>query len=414
VEDFTMTNRRCRCINCITPPYLLNKLLENPDNRIRDAAQRTLLVTARLRGERSIRGLVASAAAAPSEARRTVSDCANSMFLPSATVVRTEDGPPSRDDSANRAFDGLGATRDFYKDIFDRDSLDGRGMRLSAFVHYGTGYNNAFWDGSEMVFGDGDGVLFTDFTKSLDVIAHELTHGVTDYTAALKYHNQSGALNESMSDVFGSLVKQWAAKQTANQADWLIGAEIFSPDIEGDALRSMKDPGNAYNSPTLGKDPQPDNMSKYKMLPDTDEGDNGGVHINSGIPNKAFYLTAVGIGGHAWEAPGRIWYAALLASNPDTDFQQFADTTYVQAGRFYGELSAEQQAVLSAWREVGIRVSGARTLAGTVDRPRRPQIAVVANGREEDQADVSKKIEQMSGQLAVLTKQVASLRSKPH
>jgi len=217
-----------------------------------------------------------------------------------------------------------------------------------------------------------------------------------------------------MSDFFGSLVKQWAAKQTANQADWLIGAEIFSPDIEGDALRSMKDPGNAYNSPTLGKDPQPDNMSKYKMLPDTDEGDNGGVHINSGIPNKAFYLTAVGIGGHAWEAPGRIWYAALLASNPDTDFQQFADTTYVQAGRFYGELSAEQQAVLSAWREVGIRVSGARTLAGTVDRPRRPQIAVVANGREEDQADVSKKIEQMSGQLAVLTKQVASLRSKPH
>jgi Zn-dependent metalloprotease len=400
---------RCRCINCITPPHLLLKLCECSDTRIREAALRTLLVTSRLRGERNIRGFVASAAAAPSQARRTISDCGNGMFLPSATVVRTEDGPPSQDDSVNRAFDGLGHTRDFYKEVFERDSLDGRGMRLNAFVHYRDDYNNAFWDGAEMVFGDGDGVLFTDFTKSLDVIAHELTHGVTEFTAALKYHNQSGALNESISDVFGSLVKQWAAKQTADQADWLIGAEVFTPDIGGDALRSMKNPGSAYNSPATGKDPQPDHMSKYKQMPDTDEGDNGGVHINSGIPNKAFYLTAIGIGGKAWEAPGQIWYNALLASNPDTDFQEFADTTYLQATQRYGEQSAEQQAVLSAWKEVGIRISGIRSLAGTVARMRRP-FAVAENAGEEYQNDVSKKIEQLSGQLAVLTKQVAGLR----
>ncbi len=171
-----------------------------------------------------------------------------------------------------------------------------------------------------MVFGDGDGVLFTDFTKSLDVIAHELAHGVTEFTAGLDYHNQPGALNESMSDVFGSLVKQWVAKETADQADWLIGAEVFTPEIDADALRSMKAPGKAYNNPTLGRDPQPDHMSKYVMMPDTDEGDNGGVHINSGIPNKAFYLTAMGIGGHAWEAPGHIWYAALKASSQRTQF----------------------------------------------------------------------------------------------
>ena len=404
---------RCRCINCITPPQLLNRLLESSDTRIRDAAQRTLLVTSRLRGERSIRAFVASAAASPSEARRTISDCASSMILSSATVVRTEDGPPSQDDSANRAFDGLGQTRDFYSEVFERDSLDGRGMRLNGFVHYGDGYNNAFWDGAEMVFGDGDGILFTDFTKSLDVIAHELTHGVTDFTAALKYHNQSGALNESISDVFGSLVKQWAAKQTADQADWLIGAEIFTPDIGGDALRSMKNPGSAYNSPATGKDPQPDHMSKYKQMPDTDEGDNGGVHINSGIPNKAFHLTAIGIGGNAWDAPGQIWYNALLASNPDTDFQEFANTTYLQASQRYGEQSAEQQAVLSAWKEVGIRISGIRSLAETAARMRRP-MAAASNGREEDQADVSKKIAQLSGQLAALTKQVAGLRSRAH
>jgi len=402
---------RCRCINCITPPHLLQHLLESSDTRIRDAAQRTLLVSSRLRGERNIRGLIAFAAGAPSNARRTVSDCANSTFLPSATVVRTEDGSPSQDDSANRAFDGLGATREFYKEVFNRDSLDGRGMRLNAFVHYGEAFNNAFFDGAEMVFGDGDGILFTDFTKSLDVIAHELTHGVTSFTANLKYHNQSGALNESMSDVFGSLVKQWAAKQTADQADWLIGADVFTPDIGGDALRSMKNPGSAYNNPTMGKDPQPDHMSKFKQMPDTDIGDNGGVHINSGIPNKAFYLTAIGIGGHAWEAPGQIWYNALLASNPDTNFQEFADTTYLQASQRFGEQSAEQQAVLSAWKEVGIRISGIRSLAGTVARMRQP-VAVAGNGVEE--TDVSKRIEQLSGQLAALTKQVSGLRGKAH
>jgi len=402
---------RCRCINCITPPHLLQHLLESSDTRIRDAAQRTLLVSSRLRGERNIRGLIAFAAGAPSNARRTVSDCANSTFLPSATVVRTEDGSPSQDDSANRAFDGLGATREFYKEVFNRDSLDGRGMRLNAFVHYGEAFNNAFFDGAEMVFGDGDGILFTDFTKSLDVIAHELTHGVTSFTANLKYHNQSGALNESMSDVFGSLVKQWAAKQTADQADWLIGADVFTPDIGGDALRSMKNPGSAYNNPTMGKDPQPDHMSTFKQMPDTDIGDNGGVHINSGIPNKAFYLTAIGIGGHAWEAPGQIWYNALLASNPDTSFQEFADTTYLQASQRFGEQSAEQQAVLSAWKEVGIRISGIRSLAGTVARMRQP-VAVAGNGVEE--TDVSKRIEQLSGQLAALTKQVSGLRGKAH
>ncbi len=122
------------------------------------------------------------------------------------------------------------------------------------------------------------------------MIAHELTHGVTENTAGLEYHNQSGALNESMSDVFGSLVKQWALRQTAEQADWLIGAEIFTPGIEADALRSLKAPGTAYDNEEFGRDPQPDHMSSSCPLPDTEEGDWGGVHINSGIPNKAFYL----------------------------------------------------------------------------------------------------------------------------
>ena len=313
----------------------------------------------------------------------------------------------------NRAFAGLGNTREFYKEVFDRDSLDGRGMRLDGYVHYSSGYNNAFWDGSQMVFGDGDGVLFTDFTGSLDVIAHELTHGVTEFTAGLDYHNQSGALNESMSDVFGSLVKQWVGKQTADQADWLIGAEVFTPDIGADALRSMKAPGTAYNHPTLGRDPQPDHMSKFVNLPDTDDGDWGGVHNNSGIPNKAFYLAATNIGGYAWEAPGHIWYEALKASSPSTNFQEFADTTYLKAGQLYATNGTEQQAVVAAWKEVGIRISGVQSLAATTARARRANAAAGGNGHE-DPADVARKIEQLTGQLATLSKEVANLKSKPH
>jgi Zn-dependent metalloprotease len=405
---------RCRCINCIMPPHILKKLIDNPDSKISDAALKTLLATARLRGVRSVQGLAAFAAAAPAGARRTIFDCANGTDFSSATLLRSEDGPSSADATGNRAFDGLGTTREFYKEVLERDSLDGNGMRISGYVHYDSAFNNAFWDGSKMIFGDGDGEMFTDLTKSLDVIAHELTHGVTEFSAGLEYHDQPGALNESISDVFGSLVKQWASKQTAEQADWLIGAGVFTPNIDADALRSMKEPGKAYNNALFGRDPQPDHMSKYVHLPDTELGDHGGVHINSGIPNKAFYLTAIGIGGAAWEAPGHIWYAALKASSETTEFQAFADTTYLQAGQLYGQQSNEQQAVLSAWKEVGIKISGVRSIAVVTGQIKKKQLLTTANGRDHDQ-DIARKIDELASQLTVLTREVASLQSsKPH
>src|SRR5260221_5820443 len=287
-----------RSINCITPPHILKRLLDNDNKKIRDAALNTLLSTAQLRGERNVRGSAFIAPHGPS--RRSIFDCKHNVVLPTAKLKRAEGDSATKDDSVNRAYDGFGATRDFYKTLFNRDSIDDKGMDLNGYVHRGKNYNNAFWDGQEMVFGDGDGEIFTDFTASLDVIGHELTHGVTEYTANLEYHNQSGALNESISDVFGSLVKQWKLKQSADKADWLIGAEVFTPALAGDALRSMKAPGTAYDNDAFGKDPQPDHMKNYQDLPDTDDGDNGGVHINSGIPNKAFFLAATGIGGNAW------------------------------------------------------------------------------------------------------------------
>jgi Zn-dependent metalloprotease len=407
-------NRSCYCVNCITPPHLLRKLLESKDRDVREAAFNTLLSTARLRGERSVRA--ATFAGAPADGRRTIFDCRNSIVLASAVLARTEDAGSSGDEAVNRSFDGLGSTREFYRTIFDRNSIDARGMRLDGFVHRGVRFNNAFWDGQEMVFGDGDGVIFTDFTNSLDVIAHELTHGVTEFTANLDYHNQSGALNESMSDVFGSLVKQWSLDQTADVADWLIGAEVFTPGIQADALRSMKAPGTAYDNELLGKDPQPDHMDRFVVLPDTDEGDNGGVHINSGIPNKAFQLTAVAIGGFAWEAPGHIWYDSLLASNQFTGFQEFANTTFVKAGELYGTNSVAQLAVASAWREVGIRIPGAPVGA----RGRGPSRGRSAEaGRDVDPSEhidtlaaLTKRVEALGAQFRTLAKNVNTLKER--
>ena len=315
-----------------------------------------------------------------------------------ATRARSENDSATADAAVNRAYDGFGQTREFYKQVLQRNSIDGQGMRLNGYVHYANKFNNAFWNGQAMIFGDGDGKVFTDFTTSLDVIAHELAHGVTEHTAGLEYHNQSGALNESMSDVFGSLVKQWTLQQTAAQADWLIGAEVFTPGIKADALRSMKAPGTAFNNALFGRDPQPDHMDRYAQMPDTEDGDNGGVHINSGIPNKAFYLVATNIGGKAWEAPGHIWYEALKASGAQTDFQEFAETTFMKADQLYGAGSVQQKAIQDAWGKVGIRVGagpGAMGVAG-----------------KDGLAELAKKIDALTAEVHALKRQLAAPKGK--
>lgn len=255
----------------------------------------------------------------------------------------------------NEAYDGLGATYDFFWQVYERNSIDDEGMPLDATLHYGQNYNNAFWNGQRMVFGDGDGDLFNRFTISLDVIGHELAHGVTEDEARLIYFFQSGALNESMSDVFGSLVKQYVLQQTADQADWLIGTGLFTANVHGVALRSLKAPGTAFDDPLIGKDPQPAHMDHYV---ETFE-DNGGVHINSGIPNHAFYLVATQLGGYAWERAGLIWYEALRDSQlrQNTGFRRFARLTIKVAERLFGTGSPEQQVVRDSWAQVGIAIT---------------------------------------------------------
>ena len=348
-------------INCIVPPHILKAMLNSDEARVRESALRTISISERIRGEREILGAVRSAIITNpiGTKHRSIHDAKHERLATSqlpGTLVRDEGQAPTADASVNQAYDGLGATYDFYQNVLGRNSIDGHGMRLVATVHFSKRFNNAFWNGKQMVFGDGDNVIFLDFTRSLDVIGHELTHGVTDFTSGLEYHNQSGALNESFSDVFGSLIKQYTRKQTVEQADWLIGAEIMAPGIG--ALRSMKDPGTAYDDPRLGgKDPQPKHMRDLVDLPDDELDDFGGVHINSGIPNHAFFLVAHRLGGFAWEQAGAIWYETLHQLSPTSDFQNCADITTQVAGAKFGIGSTQQLAVIAAWDEVGIKIT---------------------------------------------------------
>ncbi|MGW4344584.1 M4 family metallopeptidase [Streptomyces sp. NPDC004690] len=343
----------------IVPPHVLDRLARNEDPALHGPARRTLQRDAMERTRRHLTTVTGAAAVTPpagkqaGQPHRTVYDAGHGTDLP-GRKVRSEGQQPGKDASVNRAYSGLGATFELYLKAYKRDSIDGRGLPLDASVHYDEKYNNAFWNGEQMVFGDGDGEIFLDFTIPVDVIGHELTHGVTQHTANLEYQGQSGALNESVSDVFGSLIKQYTLAQTAAQADWLIGAGLLAPRVTGKALRSMKAPGTAYDDDVLGKDPQPATMDHYVHT----GSDNGGVHINSGIPNHAFYLAATALGGHAWEKAGQIWYDVLTGGKlkSDAQFADFATLTVKAARERYGA-GDELEGVKKAWEQVGVRTA---------------------------------------------------------
>ncbi len=357
----------------IVPPYILQAMARCEDPVLVAHAQRSLLHGDQVRAGRPA-STVAShprpAHAAPGGTAapdRTIGDAQGKQTTP-GTTVRTEGAQPTGDAAVDEAYDGLGDTWTFYSSVFQRSSVDGQGLPLLATVHYGANYDNAFWNGEQMVFGDGDGVVFGRFTHSVDVIGHELTHGVTQYTAGLSYQDQSGALNESVSDVFGSLVKQFRLGQSAADADWLIGADLLEPSVKGRALRDMLHPGTAYDDPRLGKDPQPADMAGYVTTTD----DNGGVHINSGIPNRAFALAATTLGGNAWQTCGPVWYAVLTGDQirADCDFATFARLTVTAAGAS-GVDPAVAPAVQQAWETVGVLAATGTTKPPADVHPKR-------------------------------------------
>ena len=265
------------------------------------------------------------------------------------------------------AHHGAAKVYDYYKDVHGRIGIDssggpgyytaadGKTELISSKVHYSRRYNNAFWNGSFMTYGDGDGEVFSPLV-SLDICGHEMTHGITERTAGLLYAGESGALNESMSDVFGAMVERYAKGESAST--WKIGEQCYTPGTDDDALRHMDNPHLATNYGYTAND-DPDHYSERYV----GKLDNGGVHINSGIPNKAFYLVAkggshhlggsmVGIGA---DDAARIWYKALTTyMTSSTSFAGARAATLNAATALFGSESAQRAAVAKAWTLVGV------------------------------------------------------------
>ena len=270
-------------------------------------------------------------------------DCQNRNTIPGVAVANPGG---SADQTCKRVFIETSAVADFYRAVFGRNSIDGEGMAMISSIHYSLNYKNAFWNGSQMTYGDGDGEIFIDFTKGNDVIAHELTHGVTQYALGLNYQNEAGGLNESVSDVFGSMFRQWRAGEDVSQADWLIGKDIMGPGAVSRGYSCLRDMSNPGATHCLA--PQPDNFSQYRNGMDP--------HESSGIPNFAFYKAAMAIGGNSWEITGRIWYKAItdFGPSPNMRMKQFADLTRQLAESLYNGQHEIKEAVEAAWQAVGL------------------------------------------------------------
>lgn len=352
-------------IHCVIPPYMVDAIIRKGTADQRAQIENLVAVSNTMRGARALAPGFAPEPAVPVQAfLPSVDVAADAPAEPSILVFDMQgnedrgelpgvsvrnDVTVSGDADVDRAWDCARETWMLYATEYQRDSLDDAGMPIVSSVHFGNAFNNAFWEGSQMVYGDGDGELFNSFTSTLSVVAHELTHGVIQFSGGLVYQDQSGALNEHIADVFGALAEQREAGQQSRQASWLIGDGLLT--MPGMALRSMAEPGTAYNHPILGLDPQPFHMDSYKltML------DNGGVHWNSGIPNHAFYLAAMMLGQAAWDEPGHIWYQALQnLNNPSAQFADFAQETVDAARQLHGAGSREARLVSRAWVLVGV------------------------------------------------------------
>ena len=348
-----------RSIQCIVPPYMVEHMARCDDARLREWALVHLARAAAIRAVRSfVQQMPAMMVTASPTGRkhRLVYDARRRDTLP-GKLVRSEGDPKAADTAVNEAYDHSGDTFDFFLEVFGRNSLDDAGMTLISSVHVGEAdgrdrfqpMNNAFWDGGQMAYGDGDGEVFQGFTRSLDVVGHELTHGVQSFSSNLLYRGQSGALNEHFADVFGVLVRQWRRKESATAASWLIGTDVLVPAPTRRGIRDMEHPGTAYrDDPALGTDPQPAHMNDLYLGP----ADSGGVHINSGIPNRAFVLVAQALGGPAWTTAGTIWYEAMMQLSRTSQFADLATITAQIAGDRFN--ATTKKAVRAAWKKVGL------------------------------------------------------------
>lgn len=337
------TNRYSDGVCFFVPPVLLEKKIKEGTEKEKDLALRNLKLSQLIRGQRSVNAKIQEMAAAAHQTKRRVvynMNHSGDVYGLPGSPVRYENSPDKGDEDIDTCYTNIGLVYDFYKAIYNRNSINDGGMTMVSSVHFDNDYDNAFWNGRQMVYGDGSGTFMKKHSLTMLVVtAHELTHGVTQSEAGLNYSNEPGGLNESMSDCFGIMCEQWANKETVDKSEWLIGKGML---VEGKALRSMKDPGTAFEG-----DPQISNMQQYS--------DGMDPHISSGIGNKAFYLACTAVGGNSWDKVGKAWYIALKDRlRPESRFQDAADNTYEVAGSLFGEGSDVQNAIKKAWSGVGI------------------------------------------------------------
>ncbi|CAN5564476.1 hypothetical protein BH11PSE7_BH11PSE7_13020 [soil metagenome] len=342
---------RYSCVCHAVPRKLLQHLAETSDDDRRRALSGQVQHSAKLLGQRASSGKdSASKKVGARPQHRQVFDGQGQTFLP-GTLLRAEDASPARDTVANQAYDQVGIALRFFADVLERNSIDGKGMRIDTTVHYGNAFANAMWTGEQMIVGDGDSRDVSGLANSLGIIAHELAHGITQHMIkgglgvvqmagqppTLK--GEAGALNESFSDVCASMVKQWHAGENATAADWLVGEDILAPGA-GKAIRSLKDPGNMKL--TWRHD---DQIKDYRRFKPTDD-----AHKASGIANYAFYLAAMEVGGHSWETLGPVWLHGFDRLRARATFLDAAHATVAVAASLHGSGSRPHQAVKAGWK----------------------------------------------------------------
>jgi Zn-dependent metalloprotease len=347
---------RYGCVCFAVPRKLLTQLADDDEDQehgklLRDHVSHS----SKLRGQRAVQSQQRPEPRLGKKLlARQVFDAQGQTFLP-GKLLRDEDDPPTRDREADQAYENVGIAMQFFKAVLGRDSVDGKGMRVDASVHYGYRFPNAMWTGEQMIVGDGDGRHVRGLAHSLGIVAHEFVHGVTQHIVrgglgvvevtgqppTLK--GEAGALNESFSDVFASMIKQWHAGEDVTQADWLLGEDILAPGA-GKAIRTLRDPGN--NRLTWRGD---DQIKDYKRFKPTDD-----AHKASGIPNHAFYLAATRLGGNSWETLAKIWLKGFDRLRVRGTFLDAAHYTMDVAATLHGKGSAPHDAVKAAWKKVNV------------------------------------------------------------
>lgn len=326
----------------MVPPELLGELAKEGNA----PSKRTLLDLKRMRDKRDIS--LSHLLVRPfiyGHGDRVIYDSQGSYNM-RLKLARRENGILSMDPDVNEVFELSGFVRDYFRNTFGLNSLDDYGMDIIFNINYGVHYNNALWNGDEIILGNGDAHYFKSFTRSIDVIAHELTHGITQYHAHLEYYGQSGALNEHFSDVFGTIIRQKYLQQAPHEADWLIGKDVVGQHFQGKALRSISDPGSAHDN-----DPQIGHMDKYY----TGNSGNQGVHINSGIPNKAFYLASMQLG---IDVTGLVWFECLKKLWSTALFQDMVDMLLKVAEQLEigGHIPSDSTAIIQeSFEQVGLQ-----------------------------------------------------------